>query len=168
MRDFNLQKWLMENQPEDKMLWNKSFWNEYVFWRDEVIPLFYSSRNYDYNNYDQYGIDTNKHHEVVGEHWSKSIKNPVLKLDYKGCTMVFRYNFYDYEIAIINSKDIILPMAGLFRSKEASFYYQGFSEEYQLKTRYEDNKKEFMVSIGGRYYFFTFMFLLKNELDKIM
>lgn len=161
--DTKFQKWLMEHQPADNMLWKKAFWNTYVFWRDTVIPMFILDKN---KSWDKICEEMDRYTEIVGQHTSKSIINPVLKITYKGTEIVFRYNFYDYEIAVVSNKLVSIPMDGLFRSAKASFFYQGFPNCYVLNERYESDKCRFMASLGTDYQFYTFMFLLKHEIDK--
>lgn len=165
--DTKFQNWLMAHQPSDNMLWKDAFWHTYVFWRDIIIPMFNPVVRKGYEEYKEFHIsDIDAFTDVVGEHWSKSIINPVLKITYKGATLIFRYNFYDYEVAVISSKDLNLPQKNLFYSKDTSFYFQGFPDEYQLTNRYEFSKKQFMAHLNNHYDFYTFMFLIKTELDK--
>lgn len=82
------QRWLLAHDPEDTMIWKKSFWNYNIFWRDTIADLFIeyenkyedSTKNLNHNNrrYDSMI-------EVIGTHWSKSIENPVLRIIYRGC-----------------------------------------------------------------------------------
>lgn len=163
--DTKFQLWLMEHQPDAKMLWKSSFWDTYVFWRDTIIPMF----NERERTWDEWGMvvnDIDSYTDVVGQHMSKSIVNPVLRITYKGTEVVIRYNFYDYEIAVVGSVPVSIPMKGLFSSQDTSFFYQGFPKGYVLNERYEDNQCKFMASLGNHYQFYTFMFLLKTELDK--
>lgn len=159
--DTKFQRWLMNHKPDDNMLWKDAFWHTYCFWRDEILPMFTDPLSNKICNCSELlkgEIDRNT--DVIGEHRSKSIVNPVVRITYRGVEIVFRYNFYDYEVAAISSKPIELPMEKLFFSKEANFFYQGFPKEYQIEDRYEDNNCTFIVKIGNHYRFYTFMFLL--------
>lgn len=163
--DTKFQKWLLDHQPNDNMRWKDDFWHTYCFWRDSVLPMFtdefYSKRF----NWDTLAKEIDKNTDVIGEHMSKSIINPVVKITYKGVEIVFRYNFYDYEVAVISPNPIELPMEKLFYSKEADFFYQGFPEEYQIKDRYEDNNCRFVAKIRDHYRFYTFMYLLRRSIS---
>lgn len=162
--DTKFQQWLMDHKPREEMLWKSDFWNTYVFWRDRILPMFtdeFYKKNYDYKKVDK-EIDANS--DVVGEHWSKSILNPVMRIVYKGVTIVFRYNFYDYEIAVISDKPIKLSMNHLFTSGGTSFFYQGFPDEYKVRECYEDNKCMFIASVNDHYSFYTFMYLLQRQI----
>ena len=108
--------------------------------------------------------EININSDGVGEYVSKSIVNPVMRILYRGTIIVFRYNFYDYEVAVISDNPIRMPMKNLFASMEESFYYQGFPKEYQVKERYEKNKRQFIAKINNHYNFYTFMFLLQIQI----
>lgn len=164
--DTKFQQWLLDHQPNDNMCWKDSFWHTYCFWRDRILPMFtdeFYSKGF---NWDALVKEIDKNTDIVGEHMSKSIINPVMRIIYKDVEIVFRYNFYDYEVAVISPKPIKLPMEKLFSSKETDFFYQGFPKEYQIKDRYEDNNCKFIAKIGDHYRFFTFMFLLQREILK--
>lgn len=159
------QRWLLAHDPEDTMIWKKSFWNYNIFWRDTIADLFIeyenkyedSTKNLNHNNrrYDSMI-------EVIGTHWSKSIENPVLRIIYRGVAMVFRYNFYDYEIAVIGDIPIILPERLI---PAESFFYQGFPKEYQLEERYTHGATKFICGCNSHYEFYTLMFLLRECID---
>lgn len=162
--DMKLHEWLMSHQPEDKMLWKDAFWATYAFWQNDILPMFtdeYYKKNWDL---DKLIVEINENSDIVGEHWSKSIIHPVMKIKYKDVTIVFRYNFYNYEIAVISDKPIKIPMAQLFDSKEASFCYEGFPEDYKVEDRYEDNKCCFIASVYNHYRFYAFMYLLERQI----
>jgi len=77
----NFQKWLTDHNPEDKMLWKRSFWDTYIFWRDTICPLFVPYLPSKIGSDIDQHIDWNerrfnKHVHVVGTHWSKSIEKP--------------------------------------------------------------------------------------------
>ena len=163
MKELNLQEWLMEHPPKETMIYKNSFWNEYVYMSDILLGRLFNDK--DYKTYDEFIDNMNKIHEVVGEHWSKSILHPVIKIVYKGTTIVFRYNFYDYEIAVISDHPVYIPNMDLFTSKGESFYYQGFPEEYIINDRYEDNKYKFMANVRSTFDFHAFMYLLKLDIE---
>ena len=155
------QYWLNKNNPSDKMAWKDSFWGYNIFWRDTIASLFHAN-----DGYQQDSTTGVRHYDsivsIVGEHWSKSIKNPVLCITYRGMTMVFRYNFYDYEIAVIGNIPIILPER-LIPAK--SFFYQGFPKEYQIEERYTHGATKFICGCNSHYEFYTLMFLLRECID---
>ncbi len=164
-----LQHWIMTHQPSDDMLYRESWWSYLIFLRDRIInDMFYWPTVCDLDiplEEKEKQISTN--YDIVGTHWSKSIEHPVILMKYKGATIVFRYNFYDFEITVISENNIEMP-DNLFNKDNKVFHYQGFPEEYQIKTSYAESKKCFSVTINNPciFNFYTFMFLLKNELDK--
>ncbi|MCM1214063.1 MAG: hypothetical protein NC548_06035 [Lachnospiraceae bacterium] len=163
--DTNYQQWLMTHDPEDKMLWKKSFWNHNVFIRDILGDLFcpYKSK---YHNIDKdHDYNVRKYNDtisVIGTHWSKSIENPVIMIKYRGETIVFRYNFYDWEIAVIGNIPIILPERLI---PETRFFYQGFPEKYVIKERYTHGATTFICGCQSMYQMYTLMFLLRECID---
>ena len=159
--------WLSDHNPADDNLHKGSFWKEYNFWKSRIIPMFNPlPRGTMFAEYAKKAEAINSYIDIVGEHFNKGITHPVLLIKYKGAKIVIRYNFCDYEVAVISPKPLTLPMDELFSSRAASFFYQGFPEVLQLEGRYETNNSCFMASITDQHRFFTFMFLLKCELDK--
>lgn len=161
MDDTKFQYWLENHSPKDEMLYKKNFWDTYVFWRDHIIPLFL---DYTKNmSWEDKRKSMDSYTEIVGEHTSKSIVHPVLKIEYCGVKIIFRYNFYDYEIAVIGKIPVDIP-PGLLTNDY--FFYQGFPDEYIIKTPYStDNNRVFIAGVNNHYQFYTFMFLLKSQID---
>ena len=163
MSELKFQEWLMEHQPENKYLYKDRWCNTYVFIRDKILPLMTDSAVVDYNAMLE---EINRNTEIVGTHWSKSLLHPVIKINYRDVTIVFRYNFYNYEIAVISDIPIDLPKY-LRRCNNRTYFYEGFPEEYQLKTPYSRrHNTEFMAYCGDHYDFFTFCVILKDQIDK--
>lgn len=159
--DTIFQYWLLDHQPKDEMLYKKGFWDTYVFWRDHIIPLFLDhTKNISWEDKCK---SMDSYTEIVGEHTSKSIVHPVLKIEYHSVKIIFRYNFYDYEIAVIGNIPVNIPIELL---NTDSFFYQGFPDEYIIKTPYStDNNRTFIAGVNNHYQFYTFMFLLKSQID---
>lgn len=162
--DTKFQKWLLDHQPDDNMRWKDDFWHTYCFWRDRILLMFTDEFYSKQFNWDALAKEIDKNTDIVGEHRSKSIINPVVRITYKDVEIVFRYNFYNYEVVVISPKPIELPMERLFASKEESFFCEGFPKEYRVKDRYEDNNRRFIAKIGDHYSFYTFMFLLQRNI----
>ena len=164
MKKLDFQKWLTAHNPKDEMLWKESYWETYIFWRDKILPMF-SDEFYKKN----YKIDNDNIMVSNFYNWIKNTLTPMFSnnlciiIDFI-IIIVFKYNYYDYEIAVISNKPINIFMKNLFISKEASFFYQGFPNEYRIKERYEDNKCRFIASINNHYQFYTFMYLLQREI----
>ena len=158
------QQWLMSHRPDNELLWKDAFWDTYIFWRDNILPMFTDEYYKASVNYEQLNKEVDNNSDIIGEHRSKSIVNPVVRIVYKGVTIVFRYNFYNYEIAVISNKPIKLPQKRLFYSAGTSFFYEGFPEKYKIKEFYEDDKSRFIANIETHYNFYTFMFLLHRQI----
>ena len=155
------QQWLNKNNPPDRMAWRDQFWIYNIFWRGNIADLFHARDGYQQDS--EHGVCWyDSIISVIGEHYSKSIVNPVLRIIYRGVTMVFRYNFYDYEVAVIGDIPIILPER-LIPSK--SFFYQGFPKEYQIEERYTHGATKFICGCNSHYEFYTLMFLLQECID---
>jgi len=164
MKDNKLQIWAINNRPEEKMIWENSFWNYIILLRDTIIPMFFWDGNkYNYKM-DKYTEHVDNNVDIIGEHTSKSILNPVLKIKYKDCEIIMRYNYYDWNITIVSENEIEFPN-GLFDKDKPDCYYQGFPDKYITKTAYNQSKKRFSCCVESHYNFYTFMFLLKNKLD---
>lgn len=166
--DLKFQQWLMEHNPDDKYIFKSAWWDQYVFWRDKILPMFTdayykSGKSFSWENVEK-EIDTNV--EIIGEHYSKSLIHPVVKINYRGATIIANYNFYGYEVEVFSDYIIQLPMSNLFRSKKAGFFWYGYPEKWITNERYEDNKKTFVAEINDLYDFYTFMYLLQRQIYK--
>lgn len=162
-----LHRWMLDNNPSDSMVYKEPFWRHYTFIEDEILGMIAKLiTNNEVNRIDgSYTSKIDEISEIVGSHYSKSILHPVIKITIYDTTIVFRYNFYDYEVAIISEHEIDLPIDDyLFRSRGESFYYQGFPDKYILQDKYPDNRKSFMASITSRNRFHTFMYLLCKDI----
>lgn len=168
MRECKFQEWLLVNEPEDKYIYKRAWWDQYTFWRDKILPMFTDQFYKEMCNgwWDKLIEELGKNLEIVGTHYSKSIIHPVLKIEYRGVTILANYNFYGYEVEVFSPKEIHLPMNQLFRSKKANFFWYGYPDEWITKERYEDNKKTFVAEINDRYDFYTFMYLLQRQIYK--
>lgn len=128
----NIQKWFVENQPGDEMKYKRSWWDNNVFIRDRLLDLFNS-----------------KEAEVVGTHYSKSIKCPVIKTGYKGVEIIWQYNFYDWQVMIKSTEELELTNLDLYRADGTYFFYQGIPEEYKFQPYSKNNKKQFAIDVSS-------------------
>lgn len=163
-----IQHWAMTHQPDDDMMFKEGFWSNIVFLRDKIIPMWYYKDTYKDTTMRWEDIikEMGTNYDIIGSHRSKSIKLPVILMRYKGAEIVFRNNFYNYEITVLCDHEIELP-TNLFSSNDkTNFYYEGFPKEYCIFTPYSESKAKFSVTLGDDYTFYTFMFILKNELIK--
>lgn len=151
LTEIELQKWITNNCPADNMLWRDSWSEHVVFLRDRISRIF-----------EQKG-DTA---EVVGEHYSKSILNPVVKFIYKDVEVLFQYNFYNWQIMVKSNNP--LDMSNLkYLNLTDYFYYQGIPNNYHFKPYSKDNNKEFAVGLEDNLEdAYAFAIILKMAIDK--
>ena len=163
-----LTKWAVENEPSDEMIYKKGYWDQIIFLRGEIIPMFYNTSKYKYDQLDEYYKELTNYCEISGVHRSKSIILPVLTIEYKGCLITMRNNFYNWNISVIrrNKKSINLPDGMFPKDDISSCYFEGFPEQYIINNTYNQNNNTFSCCIGDNYMFFTFMWLLRQELNK--
>jgi hypothetical protein len=128
----NIQNWFLENAPSDDMNYKEAWWKNNIFIRDRILKLF-------------------PHYiaEVVGTHYSKSIKCPVIKTGYKGVEIIWQYNFYDWQIMIKSNKDLKLTNLKLYNADADYLYYQGIPENYKFDRYSKTNKKQFAIDVSG-------------------
>lgn len=163
MANTKFQAWLSAHIPEEKYIYRNGWRHTYCFIRDKVFPLLTDAAVVDY---DAMCKEIDRNTEIIGTHWSKSLLHPVIKINYRDVIIVFRYNFYNYEVAVISDIPIDLPKY-LRRYNHRTYFYEGFPEEYQIKTPYSRrHNKEFMVCFDDHYDFFTFCVILKDQIDK--
>ena len=146
----NIQKWFVENQPEDKMSYKEAWWKNNCFIRDRLLKLF-------------------PHYiaEVIGTHYSKSIECPVIKTVYKGVEILWQYNFYDWQIMIKSPIELKLFNLKLYKADGDYLYYQGIPEEYKFEKYSKANNKEFAIDIyGNELDVYAFATSLKIAIDK--
>lgn len=165
-----LQQWLIAHNPGDEWAYKNAWWHQYVFIRDNIVPMFDTEYpKYKYLHGEKYFEAKKKSFDsfcqIVGTHMSKSLVHPVIKITYKKVTIVFRYNFYDYEVAVIGDVPIELPR-NLIYSDGSSFFYQGFPEEYQIEARYFNRASTFIAGLRSEYGFYAFMLIVKDQIDK--
>ena len=130
--DTNIQKWFIENQPGDEMRYKDSWWKNNVFIRDRILRLF-----------------PHYYAEVIGTHYSKSIKCPVIKTGYKGVEIIWQYNFYDWQIMIKSDEKLDLDFLEVYGADGKYFYYQGIPVEYQFNPYSSANKNKFGINVSG-------------------
>lgn len=148
--DIKIQNWFMENEPSDVMNCHKAWWANNVLIRDRLLVLFNS-----------------KEAEVIGTHYSKSIKCPVIKTIYKGVEIIWQYNFYDWQIMIKSPIELKLFNLKLYKADGDYLYYQGIPEDYKFEKYSNINNKEFAIDIyGDQLDVYAFATSLKIAIDR--
>lgn len=155
-----IQIWARENEPSKEMIYYDGYWDQIIFIRDKIRFLL---------GVEGHG-EVNDKIRVVGTHTSKSIKLPVYELDLKekfGLRIFIRCNFHDWKVSIQSEKEIDCDFLDIFEEdKPISYLYcEGMTKD-QIFGMYNENKKEFTVEIYNHFKLFTFMWILKNHLDK--
>ncbi len=131
MRDkTELSIWIKGHFPQEDMLWRDSWHDRVCFMRDRLISEF------------------NDGYSIVGEHYSKSILNPVIKTLYRGVEIIWQYNFYFWQIMVKSPVSLKLKDLELFNAQGSYFYYQGIPDEYHFqKYNIKNNNKKFAICV---------------------
>lgn len=157
-----LTKYFKENPIGDEYIYKKRFLDVYCNIRDRIIPTFIYEKYARMSNkkpgwsfeddseyakfMKKYCDDRESSYDIVGYHYSKSLKHPVILIRYEECEFVFRYNFYNVEI-YMDSKFPILLQKNFYRDED-SMFHEGIPEEYLNKEYYrKDNNKIFRISL---------------------
>lgn len=155
----DLLTWCRVNEPSDDMIYKQGYWNQITFIRDDIMYMMCK----DYDEYRDNPV------LVVNTHTSKSIVLPVYQINLLNgkIKMIIRNNFYDWKISVDSDIELNMDFMDLFKTDEEihSVYCEGFKKE-QVYGSYNSNKKQFTIEIGDKYKLYTFMFLLKNYLNK--
>jgi len=153
-----LQNWAEENEPEDKMIYKKGYWDQIIFIRDTIPGIFATT-------YGEY-FDIQQSIAVISDHTSKSIKLPVAQITtISGINLILRNNFHDWKISVRSPVVINGNFAKLFDPEEQfnHIYCEGFKPEWVFSS-YSRNKSRFTVELhNGEYHIFTFLWIMANH-----
>lgn len=150
-RTEKIQAWFNSHEPSEKMTYEKYWWRNNTFIRDEIVDRFFNSKDA----------------KVVGTHYSKSIECPVIKAYYKDVEVLWQYNFHNWQIMVKSNKDLELNDLELIEANGNYFYYQGIPNEYQFKPYDKNNKKEFAICTNSNTYtVFAFAVELRKAIDR--
>jgi hypothetical protein len=159
MEGTSLKRWYLENEPEEKLIYCKEFWQQVFFVRDVLSCMVFGSR-----------ADGESNIHVIGHHTSKSVKLPVYKIFVKelGLTLILRGNFSDWKVSVISSAPVECDFLDLFdTSEEWTFHYcEGF-DHANIFTSYLKNKNNFTLELQDSYELYTFIRILTNSLNKL-
>ena len=103
---------------------------------------------------------------VISTHRSKSVLLPVMEINLKsvGVKLVFRDNFYNWNVTVESEKDIECDFRGTFTDESYHYCFcEGFPSD-RIYGMYKDNHKKFTCCINSDYELFTFMWLLREYL----
>jgi hypothetical protein len=141
MRD--LQIWAEENAPDKALAGEPAFWKQVCFVRDELASLF-----------DQPTLIG-----VVGEHRSKSVKLPVIRIAHPQLALQFRDNLHNYVISVKSSKPVAEDvLANIVNPdyKITAAYAEGFKAE-DIYGSYSTDPCEWTSYIYSTYKLYTFI-----------
>ena len=160
--------WIRVNEPDENLIYGNGLGDQICFVRDIIM------RNIFYNSiYDaKYDAKMYKNFQpmVINTHMSKSVLLPVMLMDIKeyNIKIVLRYNFHNWKISVISKQNIDCDFKELFKEDNEpinSIYCEGFPKDLVF-GRYCDNKKQFTIEIYDDYKLYTFMYLLRDYLNK--
>lgn len=156
-----LQKWAIENEPDEKWLWKGAWWEHIIFFRDVIIPLLYK-KDYEVEDRDKAEKQVSSKYDIIGSHYSKSTKLPVYKFNLLRAEIIVRYNFYDYEIVVNSPIELKIPPE-LYTS-DPSMSFEGIPSCYKEHKAYPECKAKFCMQVWSKYVFYTAMFIIKHQL----
>lgn len=155
--------WIRVNQPDDNLIYKKGQGDQVCFLRDKIMRnMFYEllNKKYDYKEYEAFQP------KVIGTHYSKSVLLPVMEIDlptYK-FKMIFRDNFYNWNISIESEQEVIFDHKGLINDEAYHYCYcEGFPKD-KIYGKYQESKNRFTICIDSDYQLYVFLFLLKDWL----
>ncbi len=162
MTDIKLQDWFMENKPDDNLIYKDGLARQVMFIRDDIISLFARS-------YEEYkGIQEAA--RVISTHTSKSVKLPVMEINWNNWRFILRDNFHDWKVSVrapYKFKEIEIDFMGLFDKTKviSSVYCEGFKDSW-VYGAYNEDKREYTVEIDNNYQLYMFFWIVKTYAHK--
>ena len=165
----NINDWWRNHIPDDQLVFRNSLEEQCIFVRDKLLGLFLDVTS-DLDKYETYSDEWNEAFEksfpsVIGEHYSKSVKLPVMELDFSkiGIKVVLRCNIYDWCISIESKNAITCDFLGLITDKQG--YFEGFPKNRIYAGYSKHNNKNFSLCLYDQYEVYTFMRILRRWVD---
>lgn len=163
--------WIRVNKPDEKLLYKKGCGRQVCFIRDTICRNLLFYEEYPEAKEDRLNDETYRKSEefqpkVISTHCSKSVTLPVMEIDLKSVSvkLVFRDNFYNWNVTVESEKDIDCDFKGTFTDGNYNYCFcEGFPSE-RIHGMYKDNHKKFTCCINSDYELFTFMWLLREYL----
>lgn len=163
--------WIHVNEPDEKLLYKDGCIKQVCFIRDNICRNLFLFKEYPKAQEDNLEDEIYKKSKmfqpmVISTHRSKSVLLPVMEIDLEsvGVKLVFRNNFYDWNVTIESQKDIDCDFKGTFIDEDYHYCYcEGFPKD-RIHGMYKDNHKKFTFCINSDYELFTFMWLLRDYL----
>jgi len=158
-----LQKWVNENVPDDKLIWKRGLGDQVMFVRDK-IPAILARSSEEYRGIKERIM-------VVSTHHSKSVCLPVYRLEWFDYTFTMRYNFYNWIVSVrtpYGKPFYNIDWLGMITSEDKdinSVYCEGFSKD-DVYGAYKDGERKFTISLYDNYELYTFFKVIKNWVVK--
>lgn len=163
--------WIRVNKPDEKLIYKEGCGRQVCFIRDTIYRRLFFEIEFPSAKDNPYSDESSKAYEdfqpfVISTHCSKSVILPVMEIDLKsvGVKLVFRNNFYNWNVTVESEKDIECDFKETFTDES---YHYCFCEGFPGGRRhgmYKDNHKKFTCCIYNDYELFTFMWLLREYL----
>jgi hypothetical protein len=163
-------EWLLENQPDKKLIHGSAVWPQVKFVRDKLPWVLAIS----YHEF----VGMSKDIMVVGEHVSRSITLPVFQMKWLDYSFVMRNNFHDWKVSVswvhewqslvnIDFADLVV---GGKEEPISSVYCEGFREEdvygsiERAKQELDEDRfhRGFTVSVPSNHHLWTFFWLIEK------
>ena len=162
-----INEWWSNNEPDEKLIYKDGLAEQCLFVRDTLMLNLFIDIAADYLKYGDYSDERNEiYHNfvplVIGTHYSKSVKLPVMEMDMSkiGLNIILRYNFYDWCISVESNDVVNCDFMGLVTGQKG--YFEGFPTDRIYDNYSSQNNKQFSVVLNNKYQVYTFMFLLRN------
>lgn len=162
-----INEWWSNNKPDEKLIYKDGLVEQCLFVRDTLMLNLFIDIATDYLKYGDYSDERNEiYHNfvplVIGTHYSKSVKLPVMEMDMSkiGLNIILRYNFYDWCISVESNDEVNCDFMGLVTGQKG--YFEGFPTDRIYDNYSSQNNKQFSVVLNNKYQVYTFMFLLRN------
>lgn len=150
----SLHQWAIDHQPDSKMLWKESYWNQVMFVRDTLTWIL--TRTYG---------ECKDLVKVYNTHTSKSILCPVyyLHLPKEGVEIWMRNNFHNWNISVQSEREIVADFLGVFDPDSLHYCFCEGMEDKKFES-YSKNHSQFTVCIGSQYDVYVFCKVLQKFL----
>ena len=162
-----INEWWSNNKPDEKLIYKDGLADQCLFVRDTLMKNLFTVIATDYLKYKDFSDERSEifHNfvpSVIGTHYSKSVKLPVMEMDLSkiGLNIILRYNFYDWCISVESNDEINCDFMGLVTGQKG--YFEGFPTDRIYDNYSSQNNKNFSVVLNNKYQVYTFVFLLRN------
>ena len=161
-----LNEWWANHIPDDILIFRNGLEEQCVFVRGEIAGLFLDIAT-DISKYKSYTEEWDKEFErvfpyVIGTHYSKSVKLPVMELDLSkiGMKIILRCNMYDWCISVESKREVVCDFLDLETNREG--YFEGFPKNRIYAAYSKNNRNNFSICLKDKYEVYMFMRILRK------